>query len=356
MTEPLTSEFRKDPVTGRWVIIAGERGQRSNPFRHYPPAEEPAGPCPFCPGHEGMTPHEVLVYRPPEGGPDAPWSVRVVPNRFPALRIEGSLDKRAEGLYDLMRGVGAHEVVIESPEHGSDPSQYGARQMVDVINAYRDRTTDLLHDARFRYVLVFKNHGAAAGATLAHPHSQIIALPVVPGRVESELQGARQYFDYRGRCVYCDILAQEIVDTRRLVSQNAEFVALTPFASRFPFEVTVLPRKHDAFFWTLTRHQMEALAEVLQDVLRRYRLALRNPPYNYVIHTAPPGHPAPEIYHWQVEVLPKLIDIAGFEWGSGFFINPMPPEEAARTLRELERVMDVPDGVLLPTPRPPAGA
>jgi UDPglucose--hexose-1-phosphate uridylyltransferase len=353
----MTSELRKDPVIGRWVIIAGERGQRPNPFRQYPTAVESGEPCPFCPGHEAMTPPEVLVYRRDGSGADGPrWSVRVVPNRFPALRIEGSLDKRAEGLYDMMRGVGAHEVVIETPEHGVEPSQYGTRQMVEVVNAYRDRITDLLHDARFRYVLVFKNHGAAAGATLAHAHSQIIALPAVPVRIETELQGAGQYYDYRGRCIYCDILSQETADGRRLVVQNADFVAFTPFASRFPFEVSIMPRGHDALFWTLSKHQMEGLAEILQDVLRRLKLVLRDPPYNYVIHTAPPGYSHPERYHWQVEVLPKLIQVAGFEWGSGFFINPTPPEEAAASLRDLKQVMDVPEGHLLVSPMPEGGA
>jgi len=348
----MTPELRKDPVTGRWVIIAGERGQRPNPFRHYAPATEAGGDCPFCPGHEGMTPPEVLVFRddPGDGGSAPSWIVRVVPNRYPALRIEGTPDKRAEGLYDMMRGIGAHEVVVESPEHDGDPTRYSPGQMAGVIRAYRDRTTDLLRDTRFRYVLVFKNHGAAAGATLTHPHSQIIALPVVPARLEAELAGAIRYFEYRGRCVYCDILSQEVSDGRRLVTQNAEFIALAPFASRFPFEVLVLPRRHDAFFWTLAKHQVEALAEILQDVLRRYRLALRDPPYNYVIHTAPPGHPSPEVYHWQVEVMPKLTDVAGFEWGSGFFINPTPPEEAARALRDLERFMDVTDAQLLRGP------
>jgi len=353
----MTPELRKDPVIGRWVIIAGERGHRPNPFRHYPSTVESGKTCPFCPGHEEVTPPEVLVYRFDEGGPNASgWSTRVVPNRFPALRIEGDLDKSGEGLYDRMRGIGAHEVVIETPDHHIDPAGYTAQQFVRVINAYRDRMTDLLRDGRFRYVLVFKNHGAAAGATLSHPHSQIIALPVVPIRMQSELKGAGQYFEYRGRCIYCDILSQEIADARRLVVQNTHFVAFTPFASRFPFEISILPRNHDAFFWEIGKEQMESLAEVLQDVLRRYKVALRDPPYNYVIHTAPPGYPTPERHHWQVEVIPKLTEVAGFEWGSGFFINPMAPEEAADRLRDLERVMDVPEGHFLASSAPGSGA
>ena len=357
----MSSELRKDPVTGRWVIVAGERGRRPNPFHRYTASEvapgvDPAEACPFCPGREEMTPPEILAFRPDNGGASPPqWSVRVVPNRYPALRIEGTLDKRGEGLYDRMRGIGAHEVVIESPEHGTDPSGYTPQQMADVIQAYRDRMADLLNDSRFRYVLVFKNHGAAAGATLAHPHSQIIALPVLPARVEMELGGAQQYYEYRGRCVWCDILAQEIADARRLVSQNADFVAFAPFASRSPFELSILPRTHEAYFWTLGKAQTESLAEILQDVLRRYKLALRDPPYNYVIHTAPPGCTHPESYHWQVELMPKLTEVAGFEWGSGFYINPTPPEEAASTLRELERVMDVPDGHLLARHDPDSG-
>ena len=342
----MTSELRKDPVLGRWVIISGERSRRPNPFRHYTTNIESAGPCPFCPGNEAMTPPEVLVYRSREEDASS-WKVRVVPNLFPALRIEGDLDKKGEGLYDMMRGIGAHEVVIETREHDHNPATYSQDQMVAVINAYRDRMLDLLRDGRFRYVMAFKNHGAPAGATLAHAHSQIIALPVVPVRVNWETEGSEKYFEYRGRCIYCDILSQELEDPRRVVVQNHHFVAVAPYASRFPFEISILPRKHEAFFWGLSQDQATALAEILQDVLRRYRLALKDPPYNYIIHTAPPGYPTPDRYHWQVEVIPKLTEAAGFEWGSGFFINPMSPEEAAARLRDLERVMDVPEGHLV---------
>ncbi len=288
----MPSELRKDPVIGRWVIISGERGRRPNPFRQFSARVDNGKPCPFCPGHEEMTPPEVMAYR-KESSAGSPWSLRVVPNRFPALRIEGDLDKMGEGLYDKMRGIGAHEVVIETPEHESDPSRYSPAQMTELIHAYRDRMTDLLRDSRFRFVLVFKNHGSESGATLSHPHSQIIALPVVPIQIATELAGAGKYYDYRGRCIYCDILSQELADSRRLVVQNADFVAYAPYASRFSFEISILPRVHAAFFSDITSAQMESLAEILQDVLRRYRLALKDPPYNYVIHTAPPGHPAP---------------------------------------------------------------
>ena len=343
-------ELRKDPVLGRWVIVAGERSRRPNPFRSYTTAVPGGDPCPFCPGHESMTPKEVLLY---QGGTSTaagdPWRVRVVPNLYPALRIEGEHDKRGEGLYDMMRGIGAHEIVVETPHHEEDPASFTREQMGEVVLAWRERMIDLLRDTRFQYVMVFKNHGPAAGASLQHAHSQIIALPVTPGRIAMELDGTERYFEYRGRCIYCDILQQELADARRLVAQNADFVAFAPFASRFPFEVAILPRRHEPFFQTVSPALTAAFSEILIDVLRRYKLALKDPPFNYVIHTAPPGFPHTERYHWQVEVLPKLTEVAGFEWGSGFFINPMPPEEAARALRDLERVMDVPDGHLLTT-------
>jgi UDPglucose--hexose-1-phosphate uridylyltransferase len=279
----------------------------------------------------------VLAYRPTPSVPDSPgWRVRVVPNKYPALRIEGPLGRRASGMYDLMNAVGAHEVVIESPDHRAQLADLSAGQVAEVLWAYRDRFTDLKKDARFRYILIFKNQGAEAGATLEHAHTQIIATPVVPKRVTEEIQGARHHFDQRERCIYCDILQQELDSQARVVARNAHFVALEPFAARFPFETWVLPSVHAASFETIDRDQVTALAALLREVLLRIRHALEEPAFNYVLHTAPTrGDGIGEYYHWHLEIMPKLTRVAGFEWGSGFYINPTPPEAAAQALRDV---------------------
>jgi UDPglucose--hexose-1-phosphate uridylyltransferase len=329
-------ELRKDPVIGRWVIIASDRASRPTDFvidRQMPSG----GSCPFCYGSEDKTPPEVLAYRPQGLEPNSPgWRVRVVPNKYPALRIEGPLGRRASGMYDLMNAVGAHEVVIESPDHHAQLADLSHAQIVQVLWAYRERFTDLKKDPRFRYILVFKNQGAEAGATLEHAHTQIIATPVVPKRVMEEIQGARTHFDQRERCIYCDIVQQELESEVRIVARNDRFVVIEPFAARFPFETWILPTAHSAQFETADQVSIDALAAVLRDVLLRMRAALDEPPFNYVLHTAPTrGEGVGELYHWHMEIMPKLTRVAGFEWGSGFYINPTPPETAAAVLREV---------------------
>ena len=328
-------ELRKDPVIGRWVIIASERAGRPTDFvidRQMPSG----GSCPFCYGSEDRTPPEVLAFRAPGTAPDTPgWRVRVVPNKYPALRIEGGLGRRASGMYDLMNAVGAHEVVIECADHRLQLGDLPEAQVSEVIWAYRHRFADLAKDQRFRYILVFKNQGAEAGATLEHAHTQIIATPVVPKRVTEELDGARLHYEQRERCIFCDIIRQEL-DTRvRVVSADEHFVVLAPFAARFPFETWILPIRHSAQFETLQPPEITALAATLRATLRRLHVALDGPPFNYVLHTAPTrGDAVREHYHWHIEVMPKLTRVAGFEWGSGFYINPTPPETAAAALRE----------------------
>lgn len=331
-------ELRKDPVVGRWVIISTERSRRPTNFN--PVHVEKTGHfCPFCPGQEDKTPPEVYAYRPQGGGANGPgWQVRVVPNKFPALQIEGTLDRRGEGLYDKMNGVGAHEVVIETPAHDQDLAEMPVEHLEQVLTAYRERCLDLHRDRRFRYVLVFKNHGAQAGATLEHSHTQLIATPIVPKILMEELDGSRKYYELKERCVFCDIVAQETAenDGRRVVTLNDRFIALAPFAPRFPFETWILPRRHDASFINVEdAGEFRDFALVLKDTLSRLNRALDHPPYNFAIHTSPVSEGDLEYYHWHLEIMPSLSRVAGFEIGSGFHINPTPPEDAAQYLREV---------------------
>jgi len=331
-------ELRKDPVVGRWVIISTERSRRPTNFT--PTTHEKTSHfCPFCAGNEEKTPPEVYAYRPGGGAPNGPgWKVRVVPNKFPALQIEGTLDRRAEGLYDKMNGVGAHEVVIETPSHDQDLADLPVEHLEQVLNAYRERALDLHRDRRFRYVLIFKNHGAQAGATLEHSHTQLIATPIIPKILQEELDGCRRYFELKERCVFCDIIQQETAENagRRIVSTTDRFLVIEPFAPRFPFETWILPRQHDASFHVLSDiGELKDLATALKDTLQRLNRALDRPPFNFVIHTAPVSDGDIEYYHWHLEITPTLSRVAGFEIGSGFYINPTPPEDAAQYLREV---------------------
>jgi UDPglucose--hexose-1-phosphate uridylyltransferase len=327
-------ELRKDPVVGRWVIISTERGRRPSDFR-IEPVRAAGGNCVFCPGNESKTPPEILAARSADAAANEPgWSFRVVPNKFPALRIEGELEPSGEGLYDRMNGVGAHEVVIESPEHTASLATLPESAVADVLTAFRERVIDLKKDPRFEYVLVFKNHGAAAGASLEHPHSQLIATPIIPIMVLEELKGAAEYYEMKERCVWCDIVRQERRSRHRIIVEANGFVALAPFAPRFPFETWILPTHHRSAFDDNGEEDLRDLADVLGDFLRRLDRVLHHPPFNFVLHTAPLRDGALEHFHWHLEVMPKLTNVAGYEWGSGFFINPVPPEDAAAALRE----------------------
>lgn len=331
-------ELRRDPVVGRWVIISTERAGRPHDFIVTCVSRNPAvGLCPFCPGQERFTPPEILAYRPQPGAPNSPgWTVRVVPNKFPALQVEGDMGREGIGLYDRMNGIGAHEVIIETAEHKSVLADLPVKQIEDVLWAYRDRIVDLKRDVRLRYILVFKNHGAAAGATQEHTHSQLIALPIIPTSVTEEIEGCRAHFTQKERCIYCDMIRQELADRVRVVTENPEFVSIAPFAARFPFEMWILPKRHAAYFEESQKTQFEFLARMLSECLRRMDRALSNPAYNYVLHTSPLHERTGEFYHWHLELIPKLTQVAGFEWGTGFYINPVTPEESAKFLRELD--------------------
>jgi UDPglucose--hexose-1-phosphate uridylyltransferase len=235
-----------------------------------------------------------------------------------------------------MNGIGAHEVILDAPEHGPDLGDLPAEKVEAVLAAYRDRILDLRRDGRFRSILVFKNRGRAAGATLDHAHSQLIALPIVPRTVTDELEGGRKHYEAHERCLFCDIVAQERRDGARVIAENDDAIALAPWAARSPFETWVLPRRHHSHFEELPRAQLHGVASLLRQTLRRLDVALEKPPYNLMLHTAPLREPGLPHYHWHFEILPALAQVAGFEWGSGFHINPTPPEEAAAFLRKLE--------------------
>jgi UDPglucose--hexose-1-phosphate uridylyltransferase len=328
-------ELRKDPITGRWVIIATERAKRPSDFVRDKVEIRGSGFCPFCTGNETKTPPEIIAYRGEGSARNSPgWSLRVVANKFPALGIEGSLNRQGEGLYDKMSGIGAHEVIIETQDHQKTLAMLSTRQIEDVLWAYRDRILDLKKDRRFKYIMIFKNHGEAAGASLEHTHSQLIALPVVPKRVREETDGAREYFNFKERCIFCDIIRQEMESGIRVISDTPTFIAVAPFAPRFPFEIWIMPRVHQSAFEDSQKQEFERLAVMLKDMLMRLDKVLDCPAYNYIIHTSPIPETPNEHYHWHLEIMPKLTKIAGFEWGTGFHINPTPPEESAKFLRE----------------------
>ncbi len=336
-------ELRKDPVIGRWVIIATERGKRPSDFSVDMEAMDKKG-CPFCEGSEDKTPPEIYALRSPQSHPNGKgWEVRVVPNKFPALRIEGELDKAGVGMYDRMNGIGAHEVIIETPMHGKKIESLAIDNMGHVFEAYKIRMLDLMNDQRFRYIIVFKNEGLAAGATLSHSHSQLIATPVTPKRVKEELEGAKEYFQYKDRCVYCDIIREETKQKSRVVYENKDFISFCPFASRFPFEICILPKRHSPDYHTIQPNEVTSLADVLKVTLNKLSKALNKPQYNYIVHTGPVRRARQgywttidQDYHWHIEIMPRLTKVAGFEWGTGFYINPTIPEEAAKFLEATE--------------------
>jgi UDPglucose--hexose-1-phosphate uridylyltransferase len=340
------SEFRWEPLKATWVITANHHAREPRDF-FLDRQQIQTSACPFCPGHEGKTPAEVFALRNPGLPANGPgWQVRVVPNKFPLLRIEGELARRTEGLYETMPGIGAHEVVVETPDHERAMADLSVAEIALVLQAYRARLLDLRRDQRFRYLQVFKNHGFEAGAPLPHAHSQIMAVPITPPTTKTELNVCRSHFRSHERCLICDLAEQELADGRRVVLDDGRFLVLAPYASSSPFELRLLPRQHAHDFALQDDAELEACAAALRNILRRLRNLLRDPPFNLILHTAPPMQPRlgrpdywvslPFDYHWHIELVPRLSRIAGFEWGSGFFINLMPPEDATRFLRGVD--------------------
>jgi UDPglucose--hexose-1-phosphate uridylyltransferase len=332
-------EFRRDPVCGRWAVVAPERARRPMTLAGAEPRHRHNGerwPCPFCPGQEVDTPDEVLAYRTPGTRPNTPgWQLRVVPNRFPAVRPDvGELLCDTEGMVFLTTpGLGRSEVLIECADHLADPTALTANQFAAVFRAYRDRIQSLTDDIRLHFVAVFKNVGAEAGASLGHTHSQIIAMPVVPGLISAELSGSNAFYARTGRCVFCDLAARELLLGERVIARSEHFLAMMAFAPRFAYEFWVLPLAHQARYETLTDPEALDLATLLKRVLIALDRVQNQPAYNWYIHTAPLRSADLPHYHWHIEVLPRTARPAGLEWGFGCFITTVAPEMAAAQLR-----------------------
>ncbi|HSB33993.1 MAG TPA: galactose-1-phosphate uridylyltransferase [Nitrospirota bacterium] len=325
------AEMRQDKVTRQWVIYAPSRGKRPKDFQHSEPERTPVPErdegCPFCPGNEHMLPGLIL-----ESGGRA-WQTRVVPNKYPALTPEGVLERRARGIYVAMGGFGRHEVVIETPLHNRDLGTMSAGEAAAVVETCHRRYRDLMALQKNAMAILFRNHGERAGTSLAHPHSQIIALGVTPHYIRWREEEAQHYFDEWGRCVFCDVLAEELRSGERMVMENGSFVAFVPFAAEVPFETWIMPREHKADFGDITDSEKEGLAGALRDVLGRMRERLGDPDYNYVVNTSARYRAGQPQFHWYVQIRPRLTERAGFEIGSGMSINPSSPEEDSALLR-----------------------
>lgn len=330
----IATELRTDPITGRIVAIDLEPFKRRDDFELEPVRLEDApSECPLCEGREADAGPEILAWR--EGGPaNVPgWSVRVVPNRHPMLRIEGEASVRSRDLFESRDGLGAHEVIVETPIHDQPLHTLDPDHLWRVLWAWRTRIQDLKRDTRFASIVIFKNHGRAAGARLDHSHSQLTAYPMMPPAMSDKLRGAARHLSKTGRCIYCDVMAQELIEGSRIISDQSAILAIAPFASRAPFETWLMPRDHSPRFEEATDETLHLLAAQLKSVMARIDWALERPACNFVLHTAPLSGEGDTAFHWHLEILPRVTRFSGLEWGSGVHRNPVSPEEAARALR-----------------------
>lgn len=326
------AEIRTDIVTGYEVIIATERKKRPSDFSYNEDKKSNAD-CPFCSGREHNTPPEVAAVRKNDSSPDKPgWEIRVVPNKFAAVNPGDRLYEKKEGIYTWLNAKGNAEVVIESPEHYTSTGRYSTDHFTNLINIIQQRFIELSQLEDNKFVQVFKNSGAAAGASLQHPHWQIISVPFIPPVNRLEFNGAKDYYEKNNSCIYCDIVNEEKQPKIRLIEENDKFIAFTPFASRYPFETWIIPKTHTSNFASEKKDSIKDLSKILQSIIKKYENGLNNPPYNLVIHTSPASDNN-EFYHWHIEMMPKLTITAGFELGTGCFINIIAPEDAAEFLR-----------------------
>lgn len=327
------AELRREPITRMWVVITTDNPKGPSDYLSFKPPyqfSETEGPCPFCPGNEWMTPKETFTLIDESGG----WSVRVIPNKFPFFHIEGGFNKRPEGMYDVMEAIGAHEIVIEAPQHKKNLAIMEPIQIQKILRAYKERLIDLEKDRRFQQFLILKNY---PGIFNHHPHSHIIAMPVIPRRIDEEILGLLDYYGRKERCIFCDIIKEENFNKKRIILETVHFLIFTPFASRYPFETWIVPKKHASDFHHISEEEIEDLSLAMQSLFMRFYKLLSDPPYSLAFHTSPvQSRFHRSEYHWHIETRLRIGLREGFEWGTGFFVNHTPPEDAAVYLREVE--------------------
>lgn len=330
-------EIRLNSITGDWVIIAAERAKRPEEFAQKKEKKElpsHVDTCPFCTGNEHQTPSETFRLT----NSDGTWSVRSVSNKYSALTSQGEIIKNKADFKQCISGVGLHEVIIETPEHNTTTALLPLRHIEQILLAYKDRQLAFYADNRIEHVIIFKNHGAGAGTSLEHPHSQIVGTPVFPGQVMTRLgEAIRNYYyvDFR-ECLYCTYMRGEIKDNERIIGENESFVAFVPYAALSPFRVWIFPKRHSACFGHITDRELMDLAGILKDVLLRLYVGLENPDFNYVIRSLSTLGADAKYFHWYMSVIPRITQTAGFELGTGMYINTVLPEESARFLREVK--------------------
>lgn len=330
------SQLRRDPADHSWTIFLDDLDYGPSSYEICGTNIRNNDICPLCHGQEAQTTPEIMALRPKGGEKNkGGWTIRVVPNMYPALRIEGELIKRGDGPYDSISGIGAHELIIESPVHNEGLGDFSRQHISELIRVFLSRYQDLRRDSRFKYISIFKNYGQNAGATLEHSHTQLIALPVVPKKITQMMDIKRNYFQRKDRCLFCDIVMEEKQFKNRLILEDESFLAFVPFAVRAPFGIMILPKKHQHNFSQMDEKEIWDLSGLLRILLRKMDDLLNYPPYNLILNNAPLSPDGQDFFHWHIDILPRIVNYSGFDWLSGFHTNTTTPEKAARFYREI---------------------
>ncbi len=329
------TEIRKSPITGKKVIVAVERGMRPSDFKSDYDSKfvkKYVSDCPFCPGNEEDTPLEVCRIN-----KSGEWIIRVIPNKYAALSLNSNRKDIKNGLYQRINGLGFHEIIVESPKHNSNFFNMSVKNFKQLISMYKQRYNNLIKKDNINYISIYKNYLSKAGATKQHPHSQIIALEIIPELIKKELRLSSEYYFEKQKCIFCEIIKKEIMCKERVVTEKKDFIVLAPYVSTFNYELMIIPKKHDKSFGNITPLQINNLAETLKDVFGRFKKLLGNIPFNLYIHSYPTKIEGYEKeYHWHIIIAPRLAMHAGFEISTEMYINTISPKRVAQSLKDIQ--------------------